>query len=66
MNGLTIWLVGQLDEPMHEIFSNFRSNKRKVDGKVSRKWEQTHARVVVEFFGPEEESLSTQFPAFRI
>lgn len=51
MDGLTVWAVGQLDNWMNRCTKYFRifeaTTERKVDGKVSRKWEQTHARVVV-------------------
>lgn len=53
IDGLTVWAVGQLDNWMNRCTKYFRifeaTTERKVDGKVSRKWEQTHARVVVEF-----------------
>lgn len=69
------WTVGQLDEPMHEIFSNFRSHNREKSRRKSITKMGTDTcscrRCRRRVFGPvrsgpAEESLSTQFPAFRI
>lgn len=74
MDRLTVWAVGQLDEPMHEIFSNFRSHNREKSRQKSitkMGTDTCSCRCRRRVFGPvrsgpAEESQSTQFPAFRI